>query len=175
MKDERLKMKDELEEFLSFFILHPSAFRLLPSAESPLWRTTMAHLRHKSPRNPEISAYYDPQHPLRETLTQQPYPQPLGVLLVCRRNETWHRADAEERRPFDLEDPHILRRWEDRIEQRIYRIYGYGDGEKDAWEFFTLLEFDDMEVWNRLQQGLENAGFSAYFDWEIIAFGRRLG
>ena len=101
--------------------------------------------------------------------------QPLGVLLVCKRNENWHRANPAERRPFDLEDPLVLKHWEDRVEQRIYRVYGYSDGEKDAWEFFTLLEFDDMEAWSRLQQGLEDAGFSAYFDWEIIAFGRRLG
>ena len=112
---------------------------------------------------------------LREGLTQTRRLKPLGVLLVWRQNAAWSRATPEERRSFDLEDPQVLKAWEGKVEGQIYRIYGYNGENEEAWEFFALLEFDDLEAWSRIQQRLEQDGFGAYFSWEIIAFGRRVG
>ena len=114
-------------------------------------------------------------HPLRKTLVQKPQLQPLGVLLMCRRSEAWHRANAQERREFDLDDPQVLEDWEQKLEGRFYRLYGYGEGDKDPWEFFSLLEFDDLEAWQNLEGTLDESGFSTFFEWEVVAFGRRAG
>lgn len=110
-----------------------------------------------------------------EVPARPPRSQPLGVLLVCRYGAAWHRAAPEKRRPFNLDDPRTLKTWEKKIESRIYRIYGYNENEKNPWEFFALLEFGDLQTWNRRQQSLDTAGFSTYFEWDILAFGRRLG
>ncbi|MDP6776935.1 MAG: hypothetical protein QGI83_09225 [Candidatus Latescibacteria bacterium] len=115
------------------------------------------------------------EHPLRESLVQKPRLQPLGVLLMCRRSEAWHKADVRERREFDLSDPQVLEDWEQKLEGRFYRIYGYGEGEREPWEFFSLLEFDDLEAWQGLEAKLEESGFSVFFEWEVLAFGRRAG
>ncbi len=112
---------------------------------------------------------------LRKTLVQKPQLQPLGVLLMCRRSETWHQASVQERREFDLDDPQVLEDWERKLEGRFYRVYGYGEGEKESWELFSLLEFDDLEAWQTLEGKLDESGFSAFFEWEVIAFGRRAG
>ena len=71
--------------------------------------------------------------------------------------------------------PKSLKAWGKKIEGQIYRIYGYTGEKEEAWEFFSLLEFDDLEAWSRIQQRLEQDGFGAYFSWEIIAFGRCAG
>ncbi len=134
----------------------------------------MAHLQRSSSEAAE-TAHDTADRPLRDTLVQTPQLQPLGVLLVCRYNEAWRQASLEKRHPFDFENPQILKRWEEKIEGRIYKIYGYNKAEKSSWKFFTLLEFDDLQAWNRLQEKLDETGFSDYFDWEIIAFGRRIG
>lgn len=101
--------------------------------------------------------------------------RPLGVLLVCSRNAAWHGADPNERHPFDFDDSRVLKRWEAKVKGRIYRVYAYSDREEASWEYFTLLEFDDLTAWNRLQEEMDDAGFSAYFDWDIVAFGRSIG
>ena len=113
--------------------------------------------------------------PLRGTLAQKPQLQPLGVLLMCRRGAAWHTAGERQRRKFDLDDPLVLEDWEQRLEGRFYRIYGYAEGKTEPWEFFTLLEFDDLEAWKNLESKLDEAGFSTLFEWEVIAFGRRAG
>ena len=135
----------------------------------------MAHLQRSSSETAEGTAHDTAYRPLRDTLVQNPQLQPLGVLLVCRHNETWHRTGPEQRHLFDFGNPQVLKRWEEKIEGRVYKIYGYNEAEKGSWDFFTLIEFDDLQAWNRLQEKLDETGFSAYFDWKIIAFGRRIG
>ena len=112
--------------------------------------------------------------PLRECLGQKLNVQPLGVLLVWKRSGAWHQAGPVERQPFDLDDPDVLKRWEARLEGQIYRIYGYSEEDGNAWEYLALLEFRDMAAWNGLHQRLDEVGFSTYFEWDIVAFGRRI-
>jgi len=115
------------------------------------------------------------QPDLEESLISKRRVQPLGVLLVFRRDDAWYQTPSETRQNFDFENPVVLKQWEKQIQGRIYRIYGYHEQNGEAWEFFSLLEFDDLEAWNNLQQRLDNAGFSTYFSWDIITLGRRLG
>jgi|GEM_PF-2005820 hypothetical protein len=109
------------------------------------------------------------------TTSQEGVRQPLGVLLVCTRNAHWHGAPEEARHPFDLTIPKILKFWEKRVGGRIYRVYAGGETGNSKWEFFTLLECDDLPAWNARLQKLEEAGFNTFFDWDIIALGRSLG
>jgi len=101
--------------------------------------------------------------------------QPLGVLLVCTRNARWHDVSSEERQPFDLSVLQVLKFWEKKVGGRIYRVYAGGECGDSFWEFFTLLECEDLPAWKAILQNLEQAGFNSYFDWDIIAFGRSIG
>ncbi len=101
--------------------------------------------------------------------------QPLGAMLVFKRNKRWCDAASAERRPFDLDDPVVLKRLEKRLSSCIYRIYGYHEAPEAGWEFFSLLEFEDLEAWQQLQTHLDLSGFSTYYTWNIVTLGRRLG
>jgi hypothetical protein len=97
----------------------------------------------------------------------------LGAMLVLKRQASGQEVDAEIGRSFDLDDSANLKRWERRLSSHIYRVYGY---EPEAgWEFFALLEFADLEAWQQLQEYLDTSGFSAYYTWDIVALGRRMG
>ncbi|MDA0746740.1 MAG: hypothetical protein O2954_09475 [bacterium] len=104
--------------------------------------------------------------------TQKPSRQPLGILLFCRRNSAWHQASTEQRNTFDLNDPAVLKCWEQKMGGRIFRIYASDENVNGTWEFFTLLEFHDLPAWSQLQEELEASEFGTYFDWDIAAFGR---
>ncbi|MDP6037555.1 MAG: hypothetical protein QGG64_03320 [Candidatus Latescibacteria bacterium] len=99
----------------------------------------------------------------------------LGALLLFKRNDTWKTVGADARRTFDLDDPAVLKRWEKSLASRIYKVYGYHENPTAAWEFFTLLEFSDLENWQQLQKNLDASGFSTYYTWDVVALGRRLG
>lgn len=101
--------------------------------------------------------------------------QPLGAMLVFKRNKTWAETPPDVRRDFDLDDPNVLKRWEKQLASRIYRVYGYHEAPEAGWEFFSLLEFDDLEAWQQLQNHLDASGFSLYYAWDIVTLGRRLG
>lgn len=105
--------------------------------------------------------------------SEQDVRRSLGTMLVLKRQPAWQEALPDARHSFDLDDAAVLKRWERRLGSRIYRIYGYlSDAE---WEFFALLEFDDLDAWQRLQQYLDTSGFSMYYAWDIVALGRRMG
>jgi hypothetical protein len=97
----------------------------------------------------------------------------LGTMLVFKRQASWQTEQPDVRRSFDLDEPTILKRWERRLGGRIYQVYEYSP--EAGWEFFALLEFDDLEAWQNLQQYLDTSGFSTYYAWDIVALGRRMG
>lgn len=97
----------------------------------------------------------------------------LGVMLIFKRQKFWDVAKPEARQSFDLSDAAILKRWERRLCGRIYRVYG--SSFEAGWEFFALLEFEDLEAWQRVQQYLDTSGFSAYYVWEVATLGRQMG
>ncbi|MGA1197847.1 MAG: hypothetical protein ACO36I_15265 [Candidatus Latescibacterota bacterium] len=96
----------------------------------------------------------------------------LGAMLVFKRQTSSKEIETDVNGSFDLDDPAILKRWERRLGSRIYRVYGYAP--EAGWEFFALLEFGDLEVWQHLQQYLDTSGFSTYYAWNIVALGRRM-
>ena len=99
----------------------------------------------------------------------------LGTMLVFKRQEIWSNVAPDARHNFDLDIPTVLKRWEKRLASRIYRIYAYHDAPETGWEFFSLLDFGDLEAWQQLQQYLDASGFSTYYCWDIVALGRRMG
>lgn len=112
-------------------------------------------------------------HPLRHSTASLQVVPPLGVLMVGRRTEAWHRA-AEGERPA-IADPLKLDIPRRDSESRAYRVYGFGEtGEGNPWEFFYLLEVDDFEAWKHLQCRFEADGFRRFFECEVLALGRRL-
>ena len=107
------------------------------------------------------------------TLVATPQPtlsQPLGALLIFK-------GDEPETHPsgiLDIPNPRTLEDWEDCLGEKIYKIYGIKKPEEEAWQYFSLLEFADLEAWQQFQTQLDQAGFSDCFTWEIVALGRRL-
>ena len=99
----------------------------------------------------------------------------LGALLFFKRADTWKTVGANAHRTFDLHDPSALKKWEKRLASRIYKVYGYHENPTAAWEFFTLIEFSDLEDWQQMQKHFDASGFSTYYTWDVVALGRRLG
>ena len=96
--------------------------------------------------------------------------QPLGALLIFKRTETeTHPTDI-----LDFPTPRPLKDWENCLGEKIYKIYGINKPEEEAWQYFSLLEFADLEAWQQFQTQLNQAGFSDCFIWEIVALGRRM-
>jgi hypothetical protein len=102
--------------------------------------------------------------------------QPLGVVLFCRRKglngEAGGRNLRDETQTAALK---AIAELERRAKSRVYRVYACEDGPEGKWEYFTVLEFGDLQAWNVFEQDLEKNGFGALFDWEVRAFGRGLG
>lgn len=97
----------------------------------------------------------------------------LGAMLVFKRQADWQDLGMDVQRSFDFDDRGVLKRWERRLGSRVYRMYGYAP--ETGWEFFALLEFDDLEAWQQLQEYLDTSGFSTYYRWDIVALGRHMG
>jgi hypothetical protein len=107
------------------------------------------------------------------SVSEQHARRSLGVMLVFKRQTSKKEVEKDVNGSFDLDDPVILKRWERRLGNRIYSIYGYSP--EAGWEFFALLEFGDLEAWQHLQQYLDTSGFSRYYVWDIVALGRHMG
>ncbi|MCZ6632530.1 MAG: hypothetical protein O7G87_03930 [bacterium] len=97
--------------------------------------------------------------------------QPLGALLIFKRDE----PETHPTGNLDFTNPKTLKDWEKCLGEKIYKIYGIKKPEEEAWQYFSLLEFADLEAWQQFQTQLDQAGFSDCFIWEIVALGRRIG
>ena len=105
---------------------------------------------------------------------QAPLSQPLGVILFCKRKRQKGKPTPKSSDLPGVDDRATVDELEKRVQGRIYRVYACEGGSKAGWEFFSVLEFGDLQAWNLFEQDLEQNGFSDRFEWDIRAFGRRL-
>ena len=134
----------------------------------------MAGLQHTREDAKDASVQQPLRAPVDTMGTRSTRSQPLGVILFCRRTRLNDEVDTGDAAGGAQEAVKAIRELERCVKSRVYRVYACEDGPEGRWEYFTVLEFGDLQAWNEFEQTLEKNGFGTHFDWEVRAFGRGL-